>query len=77
MEPTLPDGCSILIDRSRTSKAHKKIYVLHTEDGLVVKRLCRVTTGWLIVSDHPEWRPVPWSRSDEVIGQVRWTGRVL
>ena len=39
MEPTLPDGCSILVDRKRREPHEDRIYVMRTEEGLVVKRL--------------------------------------
>ena len=34
MEPTLPDGCSILVDRSRREPREDQVFVLQTEDGL-------------------------------------------
>ena len=35
IEPTLPDGCSILFDRERRER---RIYVVRTDGGLIVKR---------------------------------------
>ena len=78
MEPTLADGCSILVDRSRRALREGHIYVMRTEDGLVVKRAGRDEFGrWLIVSDHPAWNTVPWPADAEVIGEVRWMARTL
>ena len=78
MEPTLTDGCSILVDRSRREPQEGHIYVVRTEDGLVVKRAGRDEFGrWLIVSDHPAWNTVPWPADAEVIGEVRWMARTL
>ena len=77
MEPTLPDGCSILVDRSHGRRRHRvgRIFVMRTEDGLVVKRAGKDAEGnWQIESDNEAWEPVPWSRDTEIIGEVRWYG---
>ena len=42
MEPTLPDGCSILVDRSRRRRLVGRVYVVRSPDeGIVVKRLAK------------------------------------
>ncbi len=78
MEETLPDGCSILVDRNQTRRRVGHIYVVRTEDGLVVKRAGKDEDGdWLLVSDHPKWKPLPWPDTAEVIGQVKWMAKTL
>ena len=77
MEPTLPDGCSILVDRSRTRRLSGHVYVLHTDEGIVVKRLVHGADGWLLASDHPAWKDRDWPDESEVIGEVRWMARGL
>lgn len=78
MEPTLPEGCSILVDRARRRRRHDRIYVIRTDHGIVVKRSGRVPGGhWQMLSDHPAWRPRPWPPAAEIIGEVRWMARVL
>ena len=77
MEPTLPDGCSILVDRTRTRRQDGRIQVLRTDDGIVVKRLAREKDGWLLISDHPAWPPRPWDRDTVPLGEVRWMARSL
>ena len=80
MEPTLPDGCSILVDRSQGRRRRRvgRIFVMRTEDGLVVKRVGRDEEGnWRIESEHPAWPPVPWSDTTEIIGEVLWYGVTL
>ena len=77
MEPTLPDGCSILVDRSQGRRRRRvgRIFVMCTEDGLVVKRVGRDEEGnWRIESDNEDWEPVPWADDTEIIGEVRWYG---
>ena len=78
MEPTLPDGCSILVDRKRREPHEDRIYVMRTDDGLVVKRVGKDPEGnWQIESDNEDWEAVPWSNATEIIGEVRWLGRTL
>ena len=78
MYRTLPDGCSILVDRQRTELVDKAIFVVRAEDGLVVKCARKGDSGeWTLVSEHRSWRPLPWSAVAEVIGQVVWMARVL
>lgn len=73
MYPTLPDGCSILVDRSRHRRQVGRIYVLRTNDGLVVKRLDKNNKGrWRLISDNPTWSPVLWDQETQVIGEVMW-----
>ena len=75
MEPTLPDGCSILLDKTRVDLRAERIYAVTTSDGLVVKRAGKGETGdWVLSSDHPAWDDVPWSDDAETIGEVRWAG---
>ncbi len=78
MEPTLPHGCSVLVDRDERQRRVGRIYALRTEEGLVIARAGRDNAGgWLLVRDHPDWKPVAWPEDAEVIGQVRWMARTL
>lgn len=78
MEPALPDGCSILVDRARTRRRRGRVYVLRTGDGLIAKRAGKDDGGgWLLESDHPAWEPVPWPDDAETVGEVIWTARSL
>ena len=78
MEPTLPDGCSILVNRARRKRLTGHIYLLRTDDGIVVKRLDRGEDGkWRLQSDHPSWPSALWSDTCEIIGEVRWMAREL
>ena len=78
MHPTLPDGCHILVDRSRTEPHEDHIYVMRTEEGLVVKRLGLDKDGhWEARSDNEDYPPVPLRYGAEIIGEVRWAGRTF
>ncbi len=75
MEPTLPDGCSILVDHKRRAPRDGGIFVLRrAQDGVVVKRLEGDGDVWFAVSDNPEWPSAPLTEDDEIIGEVRWSG---
>ena len=77
MEPTLPAGSKILVDRDRTRRRAGRIFVVTTDEGLVVKRLERRGRQWFLASDHPSWQPMPWPREAEVVGEVRWASRTF
>ena len=78
MEPTLLDGCSILVDRKRREPHEDRIYVMRTEEGLVVKRLgLDEEDRWELRSDNPDWRATPMSPEAEVVGEVRWMARTF
>ena len=77
MEPTLSDGCSILVDHNRHTRRKGRIYVLQTEDGLIVKRAGREKAGWQILSDNPYWPPAPWPEDAQIVGEVRWAARTF
>ncbi len=81
MEPTLVDGASILVNLARQRRRDGRIYVVRTEDGLIVKRAGKDRTGnWQLVSDNPDqqtWPPRPWPPDAPMIGEVKWTGRTF
>lgn len=78
MEPVLPDGCSILVDRERRRRVEGRIFVVRTGDGLIVKRAGRNADGkWRLLSEHPSWAPAPWPADAETIGEAVWTARSL
>ena len=73
MEPTLPDGCLILVDRLSRGLQDGGTYVMETQEGLLVRRVRRneELEGWSILSDNWNWPQVPFTRDINVIGQVR------
>ena len=78
MEPILPDGSSVLVDRQRREPQEGRIYVLRTEEGLVVKRLGLDDTGrWEMLSDNPDWEPRLMLYGTDIIGEVRWAARTF
>ena len=60
MEPTLPDGCSILVNHEGRERRHGKVFVIRRGDELIVKRTLHDNdAGWLLVSDNPDKRAWP------------------
>ena len=74
MEPVLPDGCSVLVNRAEAARRRRAggIFVLQTGDGLVVKRLEKSDGRWVLVSEHQAWADQPWDVDTKIIGEVRW-----
>ena len=81
MEPTLVDGCSILVNLAARRRRTGCIFVIRTGDGLVVKRAGGDTAGaWQIVSDNPNkhaWPTRPWPPDAEIVGEVKWAARTF
>ena len=81
MEPTLADGCSILVNHASRRRRVGHIYVVRTDDGLVVKRAGRDLSGaWQLVSDNPDklaWPNRPWPAEAQIIGEVKWAARTF
>ena len=82
MEPTLSDGDEVLVDASdHGSRLRDGIYVLRSDDTLVVKRIAIKPGGRqiTIASDnpaYPTWHDM--DRSEvHVVGRVIWFGRAL
>ena len=74
MEPTLPDGCSILVDRSSVEWEPSRIMLLRTGEGLVVKHAADEVGARIMQSDNPDWPDAPLPEDAEIIGRVRWVG---
>ncbi|MCE2543540.1 MAG: S24 family peptidase [Acidobacteria bacterium] len=58
-----------------------RIYVVRTEDGLIIKRAGKDAGGsWQLVSDNPDkhtWPTRPWPPDAPMNGEVKWTGRTF
>ena len=73
MAPTLPAGCSILVDRSRSELHNRRIYVMRNEEGLIVKRVRHSPQhGWLLISDNISWPIEVMDSNTSIIGEVKW-----
>lgn len=80
MEPTLSDGDEVMVDLSdNATRLRDGIYVLRSDDALVVKRVALGPKGKqiMIVSDnpaYPRWDDVD-RRTLHIVGRVLWFGR--
>ena len=81
MEPTLVDGCSILVNHASRRRRAGRIFVVRTDDGLVVKRAGKDRAGaWQLVTDNPNkdtWPTAAWPDVAPVIGEVKWAARTF
>ena len=81
MEPTLVDGCAILVNHASRRRRVGHLFVVRTDDGLVVKRAGRHASGaWQLVSDNPNkhvWPTRPWPPDAVVVGEVKWAARTF
>ncbi len=82
MEPTLHDGDRVLVDISRKDVQSEGLFLLHTEDGLMAKRLKPARDKALkVISDNPEYPSwdVPASKREQnpVMGKVVWCARTV
>jgi phage repressor protein C with HTH and peptisase S24 domain len=81
MSPTLSHGDHILVDTADRERLRDGIYVIRSDDALLVKRLCvnPANRQLAIRSDnpaYPSWQDMP-PDSVDVIGRVAWVGRRL
>ena len=83
MMPTIEGGDSLLVDHARKEIYDGKIYCVRIEGQLYAKRLQKIPPDTVvIVSDNPKYRSfeIDLRRCPdydfEVIGEIRWWGRV-
>ena len=76
MEPTLPDGCSILVNRDNSELEEGQVYVIRSGDELLVRRALRhQSERWLLNSDNPDkkaWPTMACPKNARTVGEVRW-----
>ena len=83
MLPTIEGGDSLLIDLSKKEVYDGKIYCVRIDGQLYAKRLQKLPPAKIkVVSDNPKYDPFYIDFSQEidydfeVIGEIRWWGRV-
>ena len=64
------DDGLVAVDHARFQPADRRVFVVRTDDGLVVKRLRRRGTAWEMVRDNPAYEPRALGDNDQSIGQV-------
>ena len=74
MLPAIHSGDLVAVDQGRREPIEGQVFVIRTDEGRVIKRLCRIGGRWSMVSDNPAFRPRPVAEGDRILGQVAWTG---
>lgn len=81
MEPTIPDGSALLVNRANREPRANAIYVFHLRgNGLVVKRVVKSGGLWVARSDNDDREAFPDFAFDEgatLIGRAVWVGSKL
>ncbi len=82
MCPTIEGGDSLLIDKSKKEINDGKIYCIRYDGQLLTKRLQKLSkTKIKILSDNKDYEPVLINLTEdidfEIIGEVKWFGRIL
>lgn len=82
MEPTIPDGSTLLVDTAIKEFHQDGVYVVRLDGHLYAKRLQRGQAGSiLVISDNPLYNRVEISRDEQedfqVLGKVVWLGRSM
>ena len=81
MAPTIQHMDTVLVSRRETDPVSGQIYAIRVDDELLVKRVLREPGKLVVKSDNPtygtfEINLAEPSASVEIIGRVRWQGRV-
>lgn len=79
MEPLIPDGATILVNRGSTSIVNGKVYAFRSHEDLLVKRLYKGNGGFIARSENPGggYPDLHLNEEDpeiEVIGRAFWVG---
>ena len=78
MEPTIPDGATILVDSSRIEPLDGKIYVIRIDDRLWIKRVQWILGGGLrLISDNRIYSDIDISKADLEHADVQICGQVV
>ena len=73
MEPTLPNGCTVLVDHESTDWQPSRIMAVRIDNDVIARRAAVGDDGQpLLESDHPDWPIAPLPASAEVVGEIRW-----
>lgn len=86
MEPTLKHGDQVLVDMSKAHIDGRSVYLIKTDQGLMVKRLASKQPSEIqIHSDNPDYDTVTLTLSSDdqdasafaILGKVVWSARTL
>lgn len=79
MEPTISDNNTLMLDTNQQILQDGHIYVIRTNDHLVVKRVQNTLNGFYLISDNKEYKEIELTYNEaddlQVIGRVVWIGK--
>ena len=74
MAPGIGPGSFVMVDTSRRQLQDGKVYLMTVpNEGVVVRRVFRAGTSWIVTADKPGSRPLVWDEGWTVHGLVCWT----
>lgn len=80
MEPTIKDGAVLLVSTNNREPVDNQIFAMvRPSEGLIVKRLMRITGQWVARSDNRDFKDIPISDGEPItiIGRAIWMGAKL
>ena len=81
MLPTLQNGDQVLVDTTRKTVQHEGLFLIHTDDGLMAKRLKPGQGEIKVISDNPDYPSWTISGQDhetsQVVGKIVWCARSM
>lgn len=81
MAPTIQHMDTVLVSMRETEPVNGQIYAIRVDDELLVKRILRTPGKLVVKSDNPAYESFEIDLAEpsanvEIIGRVRWQGRV-
>ena len=78
MEPTIPKGCTIMVDGACVDWQPPCVMAVRIDDDVIARRAALDDDGQrLLASDDPDRPDVPLPAGAEILGEVRWVLKVV
>ena len=74
MAPTIHDGALVVVAKDRRAAVDNQLFVVLTDEGLVVRRLQRAGDHWNLVVDNTAHLSKLMTSTDVIVGRVAWHG---
>ena len=78
MEPTLTEGCAVVVDKGRRRRNETGIFLVRNDGWRGLRRLRRPRGRgdlWTMYGDHPLCKEEKLPRRAKVVGRVMWSAR--
>ena len=78
MEPTIPKGCTVLVDGARIDWEPPRVMAVCIDDDVIARRAALDDDGQrLLASNDPDRPDVPLPAGTRILGEVRWVLKSL